>query len=304
MVRIVARTATAAQAMVARHTSWGRLDRAGIASEMLGLLPADAGLFEEVFTAISWNARDDVAVEIVAALRASADAQTRVNALAAGAGRHALLRVVRELQAGYTTGGEAHDMQQLLGWLEQSAPTVSRYGHDTLEIEVITFEHGWAPLDFAGEHIFGPGARGHTAIVVGGLAYSFDEGGWEVGETKSEYLAHSENVRRDGVGQVLDLSMHDARVIQAALDRAANTGVYLLGGDVCSDATGRALNNVLGTLRLDFNPQSLRAQLAAVPLLVVAERRYHNGVLVPAPSPTLPSGTPVDPSPTSAGVPA
>jgi hypothetical protein len=96
--------------------------------------------------------------------------------------------------------------------------------------------------------------------------------------------------------------MHDARLIQGALDQAANTGVYLLGGDVCSDATGRALNSVLNNLRLNSNPQSLRSQLAAIPLLVVEERHYHNGVLAPAAPATLPSGTPDIPSSPGAGV--
>jgi hypothetical protein len=290
MGRVLART-PAADAVVKRNTSWARLNRAAIAKEMLGLLPASASLFEEVFDAISWNARDDVAVEIVALLRADPDPGKRVNGIATGGGRHALLRVVRELQAGYTTGGEARDMQDLLKWLEPSAPTVSRYGKDTIEVEVITFDRGWAPLDKAGELLFGKGAKGHTAIIVGGLAYSFDEGGWEVGKTKAEYMAQSENLKRDAYGQVLDLGMHDARIVQAALDRAANTGIYLLGGDVCSDATAEALNKVLGSLKKDSNPTHLRNQIDAIPLLVLEKRYYHNGVLVPAlpAKPTLPS---------------
>jgi hypothetical protein len=294
MGRLLARETLAqdAGAIVDRHTSWGRLNRAGIATEMLGLLPDHAGLFEEVFARISSNARDDVAQEIVAALRRSPDPAQRVNELAAGGGRHALLRVVRELQAGWTFDSEANDMRDLLTWLEGSTPTVPQYGSTTIEVEVITFEHGFAPLDWAGEHIFGKGARGHTAIIVGGLAYSFDEGGWEVGQTKEEYLHNKENLVRDGVGQVLDLSMEDARAVQHKLNRAANRGVYLLGGDVCSDATARALEAILHGLTRDSNPQHLRAQLAAVPLLVKAERRYHNGE--PARATTAPAdpGTP------------
>jgi hypothetical protein len=293
MGRLVARATLAqdAGAIVDRHTSWERLNRAAIAAEMVGLLPEHADLFEEVFSHISSNARDDVAQEIVAALRRAPDPAQRVNELAAGAGRHALLRVVRELQAGWTFDSEANDMRDLLTWLEGSTPTVPQYGTTTIEVEVITFEHGFAPLDWAGEHIFGKGARGHTAIMVGGLAYSFDEGGWEVGQTKDEYLHNSENLVRDGVGQVLDLSMQDARAVQHALDRAANRGVYLLGGDVCSDATARALDAIKQGLRRDSNPQHLHAQLAAIPLLVKEERHYHNGELVPAPQAPTP-GTP------------
>ena len=300
--RLLSRTPAAAAAMVARHTSWGHLDRHGLAVDMIGLLPADPGLFEEVFAATSSNARDDVAGEIVALLRAAPDPQARVTALAAGGGRHALLRVVRELQAGWTFDSEARDMRDVLVWLEATTPTVSRYGSATIEIEVITFDHGVGALDWAGEHLFGRGAKGHTAIFVGGLAYSFDEAGWEVGATKDEYLRQSENTSRDGTGQVLDISMHDARVIQNALDRAANGGVYLLGGDVCSDATGRALNTILRSLRLDHNPAHLRAQLAAVPLLVLSERHYHNGVLVPDAPRSLPAGAgDYEPQPAGAG---
>jgi hypothetical protein len=172
---------------------------------MLGLLPGDAELFEELFARISSHARDDVGQEIVTAVRRFADPAARVAQLAVGGGRHALLRVVRELQAGWTFDSEARDMRDLLTWLEGSTPTVEQCGgRDTIEVEVITFERGSALLDWLGEHAFGKGARGHTAIMVGGLAYSFDEGGWEVGQTKDEYLHKSENLVRDGVGQVLD----------------------------------------------------------------------------------------------------
>jgi hypothetical protein len=284
MGRLLART-TAGAAVVSRNTSWGVLKRAAIAKEMLAMLPGDPALFEDTFGEISWNARDDVAHQIVALIRADSTPSGRVAALAPGAaGRHALLRVVRELQEGYTTDTEAKDMQDLLAWMEGTAPTVRHNGADTIEVEVITFDRGFAPLDKAGETLFGKGAKGHTAIIVGGLAYSFDEGGWEVGKTKAEYLAQSENLKRDAYGQVLELNMHDAGVVQRALARSANKGIYLLGGDVCSDATAGALNSILaGSLKKDHNPTSLRNQIEALP--IIYERRYyHNGVLVPAPA--------------------
>jgi hypothetical protein len=81
------------------------------------------------------------------------------------------------------------------------------------------------------------------------------------------------NSWRPGIGQVLDISLEDARKIQKKLNESANEGVYLLGGDICTDATARALEDVLGDLKSGFDVQGFPAKLDATGK-VRARREY------------------------------
>lgn len=49
--------------------------------------------------------------------------------------------------------------------MEGTTPVVRHNGADTIEVEVITFDHEFAPLDRAGETLFGKGAKGHTCLL-------------------------------------------------------------------------------------------------------------------------------------------
>ena len=57
--------------------------------------------------------------------------------------------------------------------------------------------------------------------------------------------------------------MEDARKIQKKLNDSANEGVYLLGGDICTDASARALEDVLGDLKAGFDVQGFIGRLNA-----------------------------------------
>jgi hypothetical protein len=245
-----ARTADAT-ALIEKHTTLADLDEEGLGAELVALLPAGSEVVTAVLDALNWSDTDDVAFAIC---EAAGDEQIRSIARDR-AGWDVMRRVVRELQAGYTTDAEAKQMQRVLNLIsEVGTQRVSGSTGEAIEINGITFGRGALPLlDWIGETFIGEGARGHTAIAVGELVYSFDEGGWEVGETESEYLA--KNTFRGAHVQVLDVPLEDAQKIQKHLNDAANTGIYLFGGEVCTDATAAALAESLGKLDARMNPQ-------------------------------------------------
>src|SRR2546422_11501417 len=94
-----------------------------------------------------------------------------------------------------------------------------------VEIEVLTFRWGGAVLDAAGQYLFGKGAKGHTAVVAGGIAYSFDARGWVGAGTKEEDLA--QNTVRDASGQGIDIPEGDAEKVQSALADAVGAKIHL-----------------------------------------------------------------------------
>jgi hypothetical protein len=278
-----------ARSVVDKYDHWYGLDHAGLGRDLLGRLPQGAALVQEVFNLVSWSNRDDVA-------EALCDAATdrELRAIAADeAGRDALRRVVRELLSGWTSANENRQMRRVMAIVSEQAPLVDSPAGKTIEIEVVTFDKGGAAMDWAGQKAapvvwnlmfwrskdrrqqFGAGSRGHTAIIVGGLAYSYEGSGWRVGQNKVEYMTEA-TAHRPATSQVLLLPIDDARKIQRHLDAAANTGVYLLGGEICSDATGTALEQVLGKLSKDANPQHLKNQLAQSGR-VASERDYAQG---------------------------
>jgi hypothetical protein len=125
---------------------------------------------------------------------------------------------------------------------------------------VLTFAHGVGALDTLGQNVFRGGVRGHTALVVGSLVYSFDERGWAPEGTKDEYLGRQQ---RDGVGQTIDVPRAEAERIQNWLIGQIGTGVYLFGGDVCVDSAALALRRAIGSFNAHHSPQQFRWQLEA-----------------------------------------
>ena len=273
-------------ALIEKHTSFGNLDEEALGKEIVDGLPGNADLAYRVLDALPSTDKDDVAVAICEA--ATDDA---VKLIAADtAGKALLLRLVRELEAGYTTSGERAQMQRLLRLIsEVSTEMVEGPSGPTIEVEVITFLHGGAALDKIGTTLFGARVKGHTAVVVGGLAYSYEDG-WQTGQTKDEYMV--KNSWRPAIGQVLEVSLEDARKIQKKLNESANRGVYFLGGDICTDATARALEDVLGDLHAGFDVQGFPAKLDATGK-VRMRREY--------PARSEPGDFPLPPGDTAAG---
>jgi hypothetical protein len=276
-----------AAALIARHTSWGNLDETALGKTLLGMMLTDPIGVHDAFDALGSSDRDDVALELAKA--ASDEDLSRIASDTRG--REALRRVVRELLAGWSADEENAQMRRLMSIISDKAPTVDDgRGGKTIEVEVVTFNKGSKAMDFLGQNVadkvwwamawrsddrrnqFGEGARGHTAIIVGDLAYSYEGSGWRVGQSAKEYMADATK-ERDATSQILLLPLEDAKKIQKHLDAAANTGIYLFGGEVCSDATGTALEKALGGLTKNANPQNLKNQLAASGK--VASTRYY-----------------------------
>lgn len=278
----------ASAALIDTHTDWGDLDEEAMGKALLAMLFTDPVGVHDAFDALGSTDRDDVAL----ALCVAATDEELARAAADKDGREALRRVVRELLAGWSSADENAQMRRVMSIISDQVPQVDDgRGAKTIEIEIVTFDKGGAVMDFLGENAAGPvwsafawrsdekrnqfgeGSRGHTAILVGDLAYSYEGSGWRVGQNVKEYMSEATK-DRDATGQVLLLPLADARKIQKHLDAAANTGVYLFGGEICSDATGTALEEVLGRLSKDANPQHLKQQIAATGR-VAYEKHWH-----------------------------
>jgi hypothetical protein len=242
--------------LIAKHQTFKFLDEEGLAKDLAGHLPSDANFVATVIkTLYWWHQRDATSIE-VCKLESDAD----LAAIAAdSSGQALLLYMVSEMQGVHTSADDKTQAQRVMRAISKA--NLAKSGH--VEIEVLTFRRGFAPLDWAGEKLFGKGAKGHTAVVAGGIAYSFDERGWIVAGTKNEYLA--ENTYRDAIGQVLDVPEPDAEKVQAALDASVGSGTYLInkGSHVCTDEAARTLEFALGKLEPKHNPQEFAKTLEA-----------------------------------------
>lgn len=242
--------------LIAKHQTLKFLDEAGLAKDLAGYLPGDPYFVMTVIQNLYWwHQRDATSVELGKLL----GDDDLVGIASNPRGQALLLMMVSEMQGIHTSAGDKTQAQRVMRAVSKARIAS---GHN-VEIEVLTFRRGFAPLDAAGEYLFGKGAKGHTAVVAGGIAYSFDERGWIVAGTKQEYL--DENTYRDALGQVLDVPEADAEKVQQALDRSVGTGTYLLnkGSHVCTDEAARALEAALGKLDAKHNPQEFAKTLAA-----------------------------------------
>lgn len=242
--------------LIAKHQTLKILDEAGLARDLASRLPGDPYFVMTVIQNLYWwHQRDETSVELCQLL----GNDELVSIASSPAGRALLLLMVSEMQGVHTSGGDKKQAQRAMHAISKARIASG----NRVEIEVLTFRRGFAPLDAAGEYLFGKGAKGHTAVVAGGIAYSFDERGWIVAGTKDEYLA--ENTYRDAIGQVLDMPEEDAEKVQAALDASVGTGTYLFnkGSHVCTDEAARALEAALGKLDAKHNPQEFARTLEA-----------------------------------------
>jgi hypothetical protein len=242
--------------LIAKHQTLKFLDEAGLAKDLLTHLPADPNYVMTVIKNLYWwHQRDATSVELGQLL----GDDDLVSIASSPEGRDLLLLMVSEMQGVHTSAGDKKEAQRAMHAISKSRIASG----PRVEIEVLTFRRGFAPLDWLGEHLFGKGAKGHTAVVAGGIAYSFDERGWIVAGTEQQYL--EENTYRDAIGQVLDVSEEDAEKVQSALDDSVGTGTYLInkGSHVCTDEAARALEAALGKLDPKHNPQEFAKTLEA-----------------------------------------
>jgi hypothetical protein len=238
--------------LLAKHTSvFGtkagaakRLDEAALCKELAGLLGANPALVRQVLELIKASKEphlsdreDNVAVNTLEAV--SDDEALRAVAKTPD-GRALLLFMVRTLFTGVNMGDEEKQQTRVLKVVSDiDAEEREKQGAKT-EVEVLTFLYGGKAMDWGGEKL--GGFRGHTAVIVGDLVYSF-EAGWSCGYTKGGYLA--KNTFRDAIGQVLEVTAEDAAKLQANLNKSCGTGVYFAGGDICTGKASLALDNAL-----------------------------------------------------------
>lgn len=242
--------------LVSKHKTLFFLHEAALAADLAPRLPGDPSFVSAVIHSLFWWHQRDLTSAETCKLISTDDLVTTA---ADTAGKALLLYMVSQMQGMHTTADDKAQSQRVMHAISKA--DLARAGR--VEIEVLTFRRGFALLDWLGQTIFGKGAKGHTAVVAGGIAYSFDERGWIVAGTKEEYLA--ENTYRDAIGQVLDVPEPDAEKVQATLDDAVATGVYLFnkGSHVCTDEAARALEAALGKLDAKHNPQEFANLLEA-----------------------------------------
>jgi hypothetical protein len=244
-----------ARALISKHNflgipAWLRVD--ALATELLGRLPADWEVAIECISQLVQGHQDsDLAVALCK--NASDD---KLKAIASDPGGAKLMFKLVDTMQGLTTSKD--EKAQL--YRAMTAITRSR-GAVPIGVEVITFRSGFKPLDAVGEWWFGKGAKGHTAVIVADLVYSFDERGWVMEGSKAEYMGR--NTHRDAVGQVLRVPPDDALAIQDGLNKSIGHGVYFFSGLVCTDASAKSLVKVLGEIDAKSNPQKFADMLAA-----------------------------------------
>ncbi|MGB1251675.1 MAG: hypothetical protein ACPG8W_13740 [Candidatus Promineifilaceae bacterium] len=244
------------------------LSVAGLAAEASGLMQSDPALVLQVLNTVASMASDNIALAI---LETNVTDELLQQIAQDASGRDLLLAMVRILASGANTGGEEAQQERVLQAISDADAATREESGETTEVEIITFLYGGEGLDGAGE-VLGS-YRGHTAIVVGDLVYSF-EMGWQCGDTKASYLARENNIIRDGIGQTLTVTEEDAQILQENLNASCGTGAYFASGDICTGKTSLALENALhqGLYEVE-NPQLFVGYLESTGL-VNARHQY------------------------------
>jgi hypothetical protein len=101
---------SSAQNIIDSFTSYGVLDEKGLAKNLLSRLPVDTTTVNDVLDALGSTDRDDVAFEI--ASQATNDQLTSIASTSAG--KALLMRLIRELQVGFTDDDEAEQIERIV----------------------------------------------------------------------------------------------------------------------------------------------------------------------------------------------
>jgi hypothetical protein len=242
--------ASPAQALIDQYTAWGNLKEELLAKDLLKRLPGEWALVDKVLDTLDSHNQDDVSLALLDAARPD-----EIRTIAADAnGRNLLLRMVHEMFLGDMSDDERKHMQRTM---ELITEVDRKQAGAKSTIEVVTFLFGGKVLDLLGTVAAG-GGKGHTLVTVGNLVYSF-ELGWSCGRTREEYF--EANKWRDAIGQELELSEEDARIVQDNLNASCGRGSYAVSGHICTDSAAVALEQVLGTLNAGWNPQKFVSTL-------------------------------------------
>jgi hypothetical protein len=105
-----AKSTQSPQEIIEEFTNWGgaNLQEDELGTHLMGLLPSQSALVDQVFDALASSDRDDVAYYMAAGAT-----EAELKQLASGGAAPLLFRMMRELQDGSTSGDEAVQMERL-----------------------------------------------------------------------------------------------------------------------------------------------------------------------------------------------
>ena len=252
-----------AQKLIDKHSSLLGLDEEALAVDLLSQMPANSTLALAVLKKLSSVDRDDVSEYF---FKKASDEMIKSIARELRGARFLALAVA-ELTDGITCKGERKQADRVVKLAteakeSQNKSVETQVATPTETVEVFTFTEGGKFLDLLG--VFAGGAKGHTAISVGGQMYSFEESGWYQNEqSKENYLEKQQESYyepgkgRNGIGHVLKVTPNQTTAIKAILEQKnQERQIYGIKGDICTDATAKVLNSVLKTsLKQLWSPQ-------------------------------------------------
>lgn len=218
------------------------------------------------------NIEDNVAQMLLAQAQTDADLQAIAGS---PEGRDLLMKMVHMMYKGSMNDAERLQMQRAMRAVSfvdvQNHRTTSDMPEEAgLDVEVLTFLHGGKSLDSIGKAV--GNFRGHTAIAIGDVVYSF-ELGWRCGLTRARYVEEKAHV--DFIGQVLNISASDVEKLQANLNASCGTGAYIVQGDICTGKASIALEQALGSkIYTEIENPGLLAQYLESTGVVKSRRFY------------------------------
>lgn len=226
----------------------------------------DPSLVRQVLEKISFN------ISVLGSLIGKFRSEEEITMAAAdSAGRDLLLQMVQHMPGNvggtFKPGawGTTEIMQKIMQVLTKLDNAERLESGASSEVEIITFLYGHDALDEVGT-VLG-GYRGHTAIVVNGMVYSYEDG-WRAGMSKAQYL--QANAWRDAVGHIIAIPEEDIEPLQNNLNAAVGTGIYIAENDICTGKTTKMLEEHLPHVE---SPQLLASYLETSE--IVTGRKYY-----------------------------
>lgn len=247
-------------------TELSGVERAMFAHQLYLLVFRDPSLVRQVLEKISFEI--GILGRLIGKFRSEEEI---IMAAADSAGRDLLLQMVQHMPGNvggtFKPGawGTTAIMQKIMQVLTKLDNAERLESGASSEVEIITFLYGHDALDKTGTAL--GGYRGHTAIVVNGMVYSYEDG-WRAGMSKAQYL--QANAWRDAVGHIITIPEEDIEPLQNNLNAAVGTGIYIAENDICTGKTTKMLENHLPHVE---SPQLLASYLETSE--IVTGRKYY-----------------------------
>ncbi len=220
-----------------------------LAKSLLKLLNSSSDNFVLVYNVLEQLSQENNADDVSLAFFKAANNEQITKIAKSSDGRYLMLRMVHKLFKGDMSDSERKQMKRIMKLITKIDNINLKNNNKTPQVEIITYLKGGSFLDSIGF-----GAKGHTAVAIGDLIYSF-EAGWRVGITKADYLNAKSLNEKPGIGQVLNLTPKQVAILQQEFNGLCGEGYYLISGDICTDSVGNVLKKILTKLKSGWNPQ-------------------------------------------------